>query len=110
MPPPPWRAPHALLSRHPPKCILSQALNACCAEDRPELRRRQLKEIQFLISCTIQDLQYPTASSTLPPQLAANPQLLCGLQADLGFVNDQLEQLERDQLVPASPTADERQG
>lgn len=85
-------------------------LGARCAEDRAELRRRQLKESQFLISCTIHDLQHPTASSPLPPQWAADPQLLRGLQADLGRVNEQLEQLGRDQLVPAlaAPTADER--
>lgn len=80
---------------------------ARCAEDRAELHRRQLKESQFLISCTIHDLQHPTARSPLPPEWAADPQVLLGLQADLGRVN---EQLERDQPVPPAPTAEQHEG
>ncbi|PRW57879.1 3-ketoacyl- thiolase peroxisomal [Chlorella sorokiniana] len=78
------------------------------ANDPAELHRHQLKESQYLISCTIHDLQHPTASSPLPPQFhAASPQLLRGLQADLAHVNQQLEQ---DHLVPAAaPTAEERE-
>ncbi len=63
-----------------------------------------LRERQFSLASFIQDLQQPTASQAgLPAELLlASPQLLPGLQAELACIN---EELERDQLVPASPAA-----
>lgn len=85
----------------------SPPFDARSTEDHAELRRCQLKESQYLIACTIHDLQHPSPSSPLPPQfLLASPQLLRGLQADLARVNQQLQQ---DQLVPASPAAEGRE-
>lgn len=67
-------------------------------EDHAELRRCELRERQYLITCTIQDLQQPAANLLSPQLLPASPHLLQGLQAELACAS---AELERDQLSPS---------
>ncbi len=105
---PPWPAAVGACAARPAAIELTPPLpfDARSTGDHAELRRCQLKESQYLISCTIHDLEHPSPGAPLPRQWlepSASQQLLRGLQADLARVNQQLQQ---EHLAPASPAAE----